>query len=272
MDVSSAVYVLDVGSGEWSCPITKGYNFVNHSSCLITTASGSKQQHSVWVFVQSSVFVLDCQSWTWREVDTDSKSLGHRVPRSCVSHTATAVGDRVYVFGGKVLGAGSAGGGGSGGGKNYQQCTNEMRILDTTTLKWTAVAAPTDSAKQLPIDYAAGQCPNHKTTRAEHTAVLVPTSGDLYIIGGWTSANPTMNLIDTSYLSDVQIFDTINHCWRYPAPALYVLTPTRSAHAAAPIFVRCTCFTVAAGSSRPDVVLRVCLLCGGVLIALKRLG
>jgi hypothetical protein len=83
MEVSSAVYVLDVTNGTWSCPIAKGINFAGHTATLVG--------HTIWVIVESSVFTLDTRSknMAWKQEDVDVRGL-KRTPRSCVAHAAVA--------------------------------------------------------------------------------------------------------------------------------------------------------------------------------------
>jgi hypothetical protein len=52
-------------------------------------------------------------------------------------------------------------------------------------------------------------------------------------IGGYTTANPKMNLVDTSYLNDVQMLDLSVSPPRWlPCAFPFVLTPPRAMHSA----------------------------------------
>ena len=97
MESSSAVYVLDVATGAWTNPLSKGLSFMNHSATLV----GSNE---IWVILQASVFVLTigapnapAATWEWREVNTDNRSLPRQIPRSFINHSAVAVGEQIYV-------------------------------------------------------------------------------------------------------------------------------------------------------------------------------
>mmetsp|Transcript_6753 Transcript_6753/g.12768 ORF Transcript_6753/g.12768 Transcript_6753/m.12768 type:complete len:581 (-) Transcript_6753:87-1829(-) len=204
LEVSSAVYVLDIDTGEWTCPVTKGVSFVDHTATLV--------EDNIFVVVQSSVFCLNVDTFAWTECKVDMRALGLKSGRSFINHTAVAVGTMIFVFGGKILGLQSSGGL-KQSEKQWHKCSSELRILHTDTLSWEVPnVQPPDmdqEAKYSGVRLGSWDCP-----RSEHTATLV---GDkMYVIGGWTSSNPKMNVIDQSYLHDVQVLSLDTMTWWQP--------------------------------------------------------
>lgn len=234
MEASSSVFVLDISSGVWTCPVVKGLSFVGHTASLI----GNRE---IWVIVQASVFVLTvgtgAAAWEWREVNTDNRSLPRGVPRSFVNHSAVSVGSMIYVFGGKWLGISH------GEGKKYERLSAELRILHTEKLMWEAPectpppAAPAASAAAgagaasaaVITDYSGFVRGSWNVPRCEHTATLVGQK--LYILGGWTTSNPGINVVDTCYLNDVQVLNVETLAWEAPVAQPLFIAP-RSLHSA----------------------------------------
>lgn len=169
--------------------------------------------------------------------------------RAYLNHTAIAVGSMIFVYGGKILGSVEQ------QGKKYEKCSNELRILHTETMQWEIPKlgqpegqnAPSKSMKQMLVVYSryasilirkllwlilvgtiygfvkgTSDCP-----RSEHTATLVDNL--LYIIGGWTSSNPAMHTVDTTYLNDVQILNLETMSWEI-TPTLPLFINPRSMH------------------------------------------
>ena len=57
-----------------------------------------------WCFA-GAVFALHIPTMQWTQPQTDIRALMRaRVPHALVGHSAVAVGNRIYVFGGKVIG------------------------------------------------------------------------------------------------------------------------------------------------------------------------
>jgi len=241
MEVSSSVYVLETQTGTWHQPITKGIHFINHTATLLPSASSSNPL--IYVIVQSSVYVLECGigggEWRWKECQVDMRGL-RMSPRALLNHTAVAVGSDIYVFGGKIMGGGLH----NQGGKRYDQCSSELRILHTDSMAWEIPAVKfTDDAKSSEkkavggakkADYSGIQLGNVHTPRSEHTACVV--GNRMYVVGGWTSVNPAMNVVDVSYLDDVHVLDLSTLTWSSPlirAP----FNPPRGSHSACVIAV-----------------------------------
>jgi len=228
IEANSNVYVLDIERGVWSNPVVKGLTFLNHTATLI--------DDEIWVIVQSSVFVLNLSSWEWREVSIDNRRLPRLVPRSFVGHVAVAVGKNILVHGGKWMGLNH------GEGKKYERLSSDVRILDTRTLVWSAPECsppptPTvssSSSSSSSSDYSGFIKGRWDTPRCEHSAILVDTKDEqqkLYIIGGFTTVNPNMNIVDTSYLNDVQVLNVSTMSWESVAPLPLSPCP-RSLHTA----------------------------------------
>jgi hypothetical protein len=209
-----------------TCPIAKGLSFMNHTATLIGA-------NTIWVLVQSSVFTLTLHPhWEWSEQSVDNRTLPRGVPRSFINHSAVAVGKMIYVFGGKVMGLMA-----QKEGKKYERLSADVRILHTDSLAWEAppctAPVPPASAKDAPVvsDYSGFVTGKWDVPRCEHTATLVGTK--MYIVGGWTTSNPAMNVVDTSYLNDVQVLDVETLEWQYVPPQPLFIAP-RSLHAAVP--------------------------------------
>jgi hypothetical protein len=65
--ISSDIYMLNVDTGVWSCPIVKGLHFTGHTATLVVD--------TIFVIVQSSVFALDLHTWRWQECKADGRAL-----------------------------------------------------------------------------------------------------------------------------------------------------------------------------------------------------
>ncbi len=239
--VSSAVYVLNTETGEWTCPISKshGVNVVNHTATYIP------EHEAIYVIVQSAVFKLDLHTHTW---STHDAKLSHfaRVPMSVISHTAVAYGTSIIVHGGQIVGARPPAS--AREGKEFVQCSSDVRVLDTEKMVWSvpAVIPPVDldnpdeevkdpasassfSAMAKQNDFSGLELGSWNTARCRHTATRM--GNKIYYIGGWSSSNPALNVVDTSYLADVQVLDLNNWSWsshfiRYP------VCPPRADHVA----------------------------------------
>jgi len=239
MAANSAVYVLDIESGMWSTPIAKGVSFLSHTATLL---GGDGNEEEIWVIVQAAVFVLNVPRWEWREVACENRYLPRQVPRSFMAHSAVAVGHKmIYVFGGQFLGVATSQGP-DGAGKKYERLSADLRILHTDKLSWeappcTAPPAPAaGSAGPVISDYSGFARGSWDCPRSEHSATLV---GNLmYIVGGRTTSNPSMSVVDQSYLADVQVIDVETLQWQAPMPTPNISIAPRSLHAVAPMAKR----------------------------------
>jgi hypothetical protein len=228
MAASSAVHVLDIERGVWSTPVAKGLSFLSHTATLVGASD-------IWVIVQAAVFVLNTASWEWREVQCENRYLPRQVPRSFLAHSAVGVGTMIYVFGGQFLGIAQ------GEGKKYERLSADLRILHTDKLSWEAPActpppapaAAASAAGSAPVasDYSGFARGGWDTPRSEHTATLVGTT--MYIIGGRTTLNPGMSVVDQSYLNDVQAIDVETLAWQAVPTPLPIFVAPRSLHAVA---------------------------------------
>ncbi len=212
-----SVYSLDMSSGRWSRVVSQGVALADHTATLI----GSK----IWCISAGNVFSLDTGSWTWKQHEVDSKPLWRsRVPVAVINHSAVACGSMILVFGGlvtqKTLG---------GGAKNYQRCSNALLALDTVNLTWSApeTQGPETKAKRRKGDgYWGIPQPTWKSTRSEHTATMV--GDEMVVIGGFTTCNPNLNVIDQSFLGDVQCLNVETLRWRTPPVVRSYSQPTGS--------------------------------------------
>ena len=76
-------------------------------------------------------------------------------------------------------------------------------------------ASPSDNSSFGSIvgSCSALEClPNWQTPRCEHTVTFVPPHY-VYVIGGLTTVSPKVNVIDTTHLHDVQVFDLSKSQW-----------------------------------------------------------
>lgn len=213
-EVSSAVYVLDVSTGEWSCPIQKGINMINHTASLIGD--------EIFVIVQGTVFVLDLNEWVWSQPKVDKRALGLRRNMSTiVSHSAAAFGPMIVVIGGKMLGTKQ-----SGKGKQYIKCSADVTIFHADQMAWEVPDVRYPEVKRQ-VDYSGVKRGAPDLPRSEHTAVAIDKY--VYVFGGYSTSNPKMNVIDQCFLDDVQVLDVETMEWITPT-INYPITPPRAGH------------------------------------------
>jgi hypothetical protein len=72
--ISSDVYMLNVDTGAWSCPIVKGLHFTGHTATLVGD--------TIFVIVQSSVFALDLHTWRLQECEQTVVHSGYKAVTS----------------------------------------------------------------------------------------------------------------------------------------------------------------------------------------------
>ncbi|GAB5371792.1 hypothetical protein AAMO2058_001610200 [Amorphochlora amoebiformis] len=200
----SCVHALDMRTGNWTCVVSKGIPLAGHTS----TAIGEK----IFCILSGNVFILDTSRWTWTKSEVDTKEVFRaRIPHAVMSHSAIAVGAAIYVFGGIIMQKNPN----SRGGKNFQRCSNHLIVLDTLAMKWRVppVTGP-EPEKKASKHYSGIPEDSWRLPRADHAAALV--GEEMIIVGGHTTCNPNLNVIDSSYLGDVQILNVNTLEWRSP--------------------------------------------------------
>ena len=120
------------------------------------------------------VYKLDLKSFEWKLVNY----FGGTPPLARDFHTATAIGDCMFVFGGRSKGQ---------GGEYY---CDRLSIFDTTTQTW--ITPPKVSKQPRP------------SGRRSHTAINL--NGNLLLFGGYNSST-------LEHKNDMWIFDTKSWEW-----------------------------------------------------------
>lgn len=196
IEANSNVYALDLSSGVWECVVKGGLPLVGHTATYVAS------REVVVVLVQDKVFTLCCRTWKWQEQHDDRTTL-RRSPRSFIGHAAVAVGDDVWVVGGKVLGGVQ-----QNDAKRYERCTADVRVLHTDTWSWSLpdLTPPTQPASQ-----SAFSASSYDTPRSHCCAVLV--GHRLLVLLGHTTLNPSLHAVDESDLSDCWSLDLTTLQW-----------------------------------------------------------
>eukprot|EP00466_Bigelowiella_natans_P008366 jgi/Bigna1/78717/fgenesh1_pg.56_\ len=185
------VHVLDMATGAWKCVVSKGVNLASHSATLI----GKK----IYCIVSGTVFVLDTRTWSWEQPDINKKIFWKaRVPHATIGHSAVGVGREIFVFGGMI--------------------TQE-------NLASRGVSGP-ETKKKL-RSFEGIPSPSWKTPRCDHGAILL--GDEMIVVGGFTTSNPNLNVIDSSFLNDVQILNIETLEWRTP-PITRAYSPPTGSH------------------------------------------
>jgi len=147
--VNSCVYVFDILTGEWSCPVNKanGIPVSNHTATFVP------ELNKIFVILHSQVFslCLDTHVWTTHEpkdMQATASEPGTSVAAfkqkiralrlATSSHAAVAIGTKIYVHGGQLLqgAAGTSAAESSGESKTFVRCTHELRVYDIATNSW----------------------------------------------------------------------------------------------------------------------------------------
>jgi hypothetical protein len=142
------------------------------------------------------VRLLDTQAGAWSTLSTTSNSaetLAHPRPRG--GHTATVIGNKVYVFGGEDA---------------KRKPLNELWVLDLSTLEWSQPETSSSTTEKGP------------TARSQHTACSF-RNRFIVIFGGGSVAN---------CFNDLVVLDTQTMEWSSPRTDGPV-PPPRAGHAAA---------------------------------------
>jgi len=115
----------------------------------------------------NDVSVLDINTMLWSQPAATGS-----VPPGLQSHTCTAVGERLFVVGGMAATLDDA-------GHSFIKYSNEVHVLNTTTMEWTRLRQR-------------GELPK---PRAYHAAVVV--GNFLVVLGGWSGACENLATIST---------------------------------------------------------------------------
>jgi len=126
----NVVYRFDTKTGTWSRPSVAGNippERDGHSACVINDSmyvfGGYEESHSRY---GQEVYKLDLNEMVWYLVMCSGEQ-----PRYRDFHTATAIGDRMYIYGGRSEGVGNWAG--MNGTEVY---SNKLSYLDTSTRTW----------------------------------------------------------------------------------------------------------------------------------------
>lgn len=188
------VLLYNVARGEWSrCGCSKSMGHAPKARCGHAAVGFG---HEMYVFGgmgaddahYNDIGVFDMRSEEW----VAGLSVKGEAPAPRNSHTMTLVGNKAYVFGGCC------------GAETY---FNDMRVLDLSSLTWSAASPSGGDALPEP--------------RMGHAAVAM--GNRVYVHGGLVIA-------DRSYRADTWIFDTETQKWTAPEVAGTVPTP-RAGHA-----------------------------------------
>jgi len=133
-----------------------------------------------------------------------------RIPHAVVGHSAVGFGKFVIVYGGMITQTNV----GNRGGKNFQKCSNHILVLDTEKMSWLAPKTVGPDVRTGGRGYEGIPNPSWKMTRSEHSATVV--GDEMVVIGGYTTCNPNLNVIASSYVGDVQILNLNTMEWRCP--------------------------------------------------------
>jgi len=127
------------------------------------------------------------------------------------------------VFGGMITQENLA----SRGGKNYQKCSNHLLIFDTDRMAWDVPEVSGPETKKKLRSFEGIPSPSWKTPRCDHGAILL--GDEMIVVGGFTTSNPNLNVIDSSFLNDVQILNIETLEWRTP-PITRAYSPPTGSH------------------------------------------
>ncbi|KAL1139782.1 hypothetical protein AAG570_006759 [Ranatra chinensis] len=153
------LFCFDTETYLWSCPATSGSipcSRDGHSACVIGhnmyIFGGFEEEFEIY---SQDVYVLNLQTFHWSFVLTQGPPPEYRD-----FHTATAIGNRMYIFGGRSdwIGPHSS---------DDDFYPNQIMYLNTSTMQW-----------HKPKTF--GECP---VGRRSHSAFVY--DGDLYIFGGY---------------------------------------------------------------------------------------
>ncbi|XP_075224636.1 kelch domain-containing protein 3 [Lycorma delicatula] len=178
------LYCFDPETNLWSCPKTTGIipgARDGHSACVVHTNNADVMyifggfEEGIDRFSQE-VYSLDFNTMRWTYLITKSEPPSYRD-----FHSATAIGTRMYIFGGR----------GDHHGPHHSQMEfycRDIMYLDTITLQWHRPS----TTGEIPIG------------RRSHSAFY--HGGYLYIFGGYNS-------LRDEHFNDLHRFDPIRNVW-----------------------------------------------------------
>jgi N-acetylneuraminic acid mutarotase len=135
------------------------------------------------------VLVLDLETHLW-----NSPRCGGEVAPPLCTHSCTAVGERLFVFGGREVTEDDE-------GHTYSTTSADVRVLDTATFEWSRMRKR-------------GAVP---AARGYHTSTLV--GGYLLVLGGWGKAAPEgLQVLSTLDLEGVGSWYTVQVPGQAPPP------------------------------------------------------
>lgn len=182
----NALYCFDPETGMWSLLETNGTvpgARDGHSACVVH----SRYSDSMYIFggfeegidrFSQEVYSLDFKTMRWTYLMTSGQPPSYRD-----FHSATAIGNRMYIFGGR----------GDHNGPHHSQMEYyccDILYLDTTALQW---YRPTTTG-QIPIG------------RRSHSAFY--HGGYLYVFGGYNS-------LRDEHFNDLHRFDPQKNTWEF---------------------------------------------------------
>ena len=143
----------------------------------------------------------------YKKISASPSTEGGEVPAARVGHTANAIGDRIYVFGGR-------------GGKAMEPLAEDGRVwvFDTMAAKWDFLDPSEGSSFPVPRSYHASASTAHPLhvskeeleSRFDPLPVDMNSHGTIFVHGGC----PT-----TGRLGDLWAFDVASRTWsQYPDP------------------------------------------------------
>jgi len=189
----------------WPIPPIAGHATVPWNGNVVCIGGHTKSKDEM----ELPVRILDTQSDTWSTLSTTCAASVHPRPRG--GHSATAIGNKVYVFGGEDA---------------RRKALNELWVLDLSTLEWTQPETTTSG----------GSSASALTARSQHTSCSF-RNRYIIIFGGGSVAN---------CYNDLAVLDTQTMEWSFPT-AEGPVPPPRAGHAAAVLGT--TLYTVGGGNN-----------------------
>jgi N-acetylneuraminic acid mutarotase len=133
-------------------------------------------EHTPRVPLPADMYCYDTASSTWSIV---TPAAGSSCPGPRVAATMAALGDKLYLYGGRT------------GVDMTEGAKSDLYVFDTSSSSWAPVAVPDGSPQPPPRSY--------------HAMAAVPAQGKLYVFGGCGSSGR---------LADLWCFDTASSTWQ----------------------------------------------------------
>ncbi|GIY19854.1 kelch domain-containing protein 3 [Caerostris darwini] len=172
---SNILYCFDTKTQSWSKPVTSGMipkPTDGHSACVI--------RDDMYIFggyeegfdnFSQKTYKLNLITFTWQELNTSGA-----LPSERDFHTASAFGNRMYIFGGRSF-------------ENlHDYYPNDIVYLDVDTLMWIK-----------PVCSSANPC-----GRRSHSAIVY--NGEIYIFGGYDGKQE-------KHMNDVHKYNPVTSVW-----------------------------------------------------------